>query len=361
MILNFTFKLLLIFIFSIVLNLFLFIIVKSGFLGYVLQNKIYDLLKNKIHLFFIIPFFISFFLLTILNNNIVYLDEKEVIVTAIVDNGKFIFSGDALNFIFDNLGSAAVFSTGARIAAGLLAKHPMHLLPKTGIIGGVGSGFTIAFKIINNNLPKPNIEKVNSIIETGQVTVKIENLQISDNKMTKSLLEKYFKTNKINDSNFNLIKNNNNIIEINGNEAQTKSVIEELDYTIPTWKDNFINSPIETSDLLSDESIKQFLIDSLTNNLILQFIILYLMIMVIIILTCKLIIEKNIQLTNIKNYPLGNNIYYIFNKYISIWHSTGNFWIYVIIFSVIIFIIVLVYSNYQIISYLKLYKFIFIK
>jgi hypothetical protein len=209
-------------------------IVKLGFLGYVLQNKLYYLLKNKIHLFYIIPFFISFFLLTILNNNIIYLDEKEVIVTAIVDNGKFIFSGEALNFIFNNLGSAAVFSTGARISAGLLAKHTMHLLPKTGIIGGIGSGFTIAFKkTINNNFHMPNIEKVNSIIETGQVTVKIENLQISDNNMTKSLLEKYFKTNKINDSNFNLIKNNNNIIEINGNEAQTKSVIEELDKNIP--------------------------------------------------------------------------------------------------------------------------------
>src|ERR1700719_2693647 len=110
------FKLLLIFIISIILNLFLLIIVKLGLLGYVLQNKLNNLLKNKIHLFFIIPFFISFLLFN-LNNNIIYLDEKEIIVTALIDNFQIILKGDVLNLIFYNLGSAAVFSTGARIVA----------------------------------------------------------------------------------------------------------------------------------------------------------------------------------------------------------------------------------------------------
>jgi hypothetical protein len=57
------------------------------------------------------------------NDNIIYLDDKDVVVTAVIGNSRFVFSGDTINLIFNNLGSAAVFSRGARIAAGLVPPY----------------------------------------------------------------------------------------------------------------------------------------------------------------------------------------------------------------------------------------------
>jgi len=151
-ILNFLF----IFIFSIILNISVLIIIIVGLMGQFLKNKkLSNLLETKIYLFYTVPFFISLFILICLNNSVICLDNKDVVVTAVVDNGRFVFSGDTFNLIFNNLGSAAVFSAGARIAAGLVAKHPMHLLPKTGIIGGVAASFTLAFKVISNTFSTP--------------------------------------------------------------------------------------------------------------------------------------------------------------------------------------------------------------
>jgi hypothetical protein len=43
---------------------------------------------------------------------------------------NFKILGEALTQIYQNLGSATVFLAGTRIAAGLLAKHPMGLIAK---------------------------------------------------------------------------------------------------------------------------------------------------------------------------------------------------------------------------------------
>lgn len=350
------FNFLFIFIFSIIFNFSALTFIKAGLIGQLLKDKLANLLETKIYLFYTVPFFISLFILICLNNSVIYLDNKDVVVTAVVDNGRFVFSGDTFNLIFNSLGSAGVFSAGARIAAGLVAKHPMHLLPKTGIIGGVAAGFTLTFKVISNTFSTPTSTSGNSSIETGQITVKLEGLNIykpntnSNIAEHLNILDKYFGTNKINNSNLN-IKEFHNKLEINANQEQTTNVIEELNKNIPNWKDGFINSPIENGDL--DNSIRLFLIETLTNNLILQFIILYLMIMLIIIFTCKLIIEKEIQFNIIKKFPLGNYIYNILNKYIYIWRTSANIWIYLIVFCIIIFTFGSTYSIYQTISFLK--------
>jgi hypothetical protein len=351
------FQFLLVFIFSIILNLCLaaraLIIIKSGLMGKLLKNKLLNLLEKQIYLFYIVPFFISLLILTYFNDNIIYLEEKDVVVTAVIDNSQFVFSGETLNLICNNLGSAAVFSGGARIAAGLVAKYPMHLLPKTGIIGGVfrAAGFTLTFKVITNTFPATISSNSNPKIQTGQVTIKMEGLSInnstSDITANLSKLEKYFGSQKLKNLD---IREINNKLEIKGTQDQSNSVIEELNKSYPNWKEDFINSPLENGDV---NSIKLFLIETLTNNLILQFIIIYLMIMFIIIFTCKLIIEKDIQLNKIKEYPLGNYIYYILEKYISIWKTSANIWIYLLVFSVLIFSMGSAYSIYQVISFLK--------
>lgn len=247
------------------------------------------------------------------------------------------------------MGSAAVFTAGARIAAGLVAKQPIHLIPKTGIIGGIAAGFTLTYKVIINTYPIPSPGK--SILETGEIRLEIKNLKLNSSQDSEfnSNLEKLFgfPNNKINIKRLET----NNKIEINGSVEETKKVLEELDSQYPNWKEGFINSPLENNEI--SNPIKQFLIEALTNNLMLHFVILYLMIMFIIIFSCKIIIEKDIQFNFIKQYPLGNFIHNLLSKYISIWKYSANLWIYLIVFCLLIFTLASTYSLSQIITVLK--------
>lgn len=45
-----------------------------------------------------------------------------------------------------------MFGTSARIAASLLAKHPMSVFTKIGMIGGTGLGYTILYRLSMDNL-----------------------------------------------------------------------------------------------------------------------------------------------------------------------------------------------------------------
>src|SRR5688572_3965049 len=109
------------FIISITLNYFLFKIIKLGYLGDIIRVEFNSLLETKLNLLNLFIFIISLMLMFYLNKNIIYLDEK-VVLTTKIDNSTFIIYGEAINTIFNNLGSAGVFSAGARIAASLVSK-----------------------------------------------------------------------------------------------------------------------------------------------------------------------------------------------------------------------------------------------
>src|SRR5580658_5395839 len=96
--------------------------------------------------------------------------------------------------------------------------------------------------------------------------------------------------------------------------------------------------------------IKQALLDQLNNYFILEFVSVYLLVMMLIIFTCKLLIDKNIQFDGVKKYPLGHYIYIFLTKYISLWRTSVNLWIYFILLSVIIFHLTIIYSLYHIVS-----------
>ena len=76
------------------------------------------------------------------------------------------------------------------------------------------------------------------------------------------------------------------------------NILSAFDQQSPNWKDSFINSPLE-------ENLFPHIIDVLSNNLLLHFIILYLLIMLLIIFTCKFILKDKIEFTKIENNPLG--------------------------------------------------------
>jgi NADH:ubiquinone oxidoreductase subunit 3 (subunit A) len=77
----------------------------------------------------------------------------------------------------------------------------------------------------------------------------------------------------------------------------------------------FINSPLETS----VNSFIPNLLDFLTNSMYLQYISLYFATLATVIFTCKLIIDKNINLEFIKKFFFGKYIYLGITTYISFW------------------------------------------
>jgi hypothetical protein len=78
----------------------------------------------------------------------------------------------------------------------------------------------------------------------------------------------------------------------------------------------------------------------------------YLLIMCIIILICRLILDRNINLEILSKYKFGNYISKFLINYINIWKVSGTFWIFLIIIFLIIFNVSSIYSLQHLISYL---------
>ena len=78
-----------------------------------------------------------------------------------------------------------------------------------------------------------------------------------------------------------------------------------------------IESPLESSELTST-LIQNQVIELLNYNLLLHFVMIYLIIMCIFIFTVKLITDNNISIEFIKTLPLGKYIYIIINKILSV-------------------------------------------
>lgn len=104
------------------------------------------------------------------------------------------------------------------------------------------------------------------------------------------------------------------------NSGSDSHVLTELNKQNPNWKDLFIKSPLENTELLRINRA----IEYLNINLTLQFIILYLIFMVLFIFTSKLLIENNIKLEGLKKLPLGYYIELILSKIIKMWTINAN-------------------------------------
>ena len=266
------------FVTSVFLHLFIFYIITKEYLGKEFKERFNYLLINRYNLIIILYFIIIVIINYYLKKNAVYLDEN-VVLTTKIQNSEITLSGEILNQILENFGSAGVFIVGAKIAAALVAKHPMALPNKIGVIGGTGAVFNIAYRIVNRNqLLSNNIGNVPSIsVGTGPIEIKLEGIKYANNVNNtefKSLLDKYFGISKSlhnldYNENFNV---NTNTLEIISNGEQTSKVIDELDKFNPNWRDNFINSPLE-----SENPVTQFILNSLMDSLMLDFISIYLL------------------------------------------------------------------------------------
>ena len=232
---------------------------------------------------------------------------------------------------------------------------PMALPNKIGVIGGTGAVFNIAYRIVNRNqLLSNNIGNVPSIsVGTGPIEIKLEGIKYANNVNNtefKSLLDKYFGISKsLSNLDYNEKFNvNTNTLEIISNEEQTSKVIDELDKINPNWRDNFINSPLE-----SENPVTQFILNSLMDSLMLDFISIYLLWNLLVILIIKLILSNNINFDKLNKYPLGIYINKYLVKFISMWQKSSNFWIFFIVIILIISNTASGYGLYRLFKFLS--------
>ena len=68
---------------------------------------------------------------------------------------------------------------------------------------------------------------------------------------------------------------------------------------------------------------------------------------------CKLVLNQNTEFNNLNKYPLGNLINKFLVKYINIWQTSGNVWIFLILGSLIFFNLVTLFSLYSLIKILS--------
>jgi hypothetical protein len=115
----------------------------------------------------------------------------------------------------------------------------------------------------------------------------------------------------------------------------------------------FINSPLENEVY----NLNNYFIEMLNNNLMLHFVMLHLTFMLIVMFTSKIIIESKVNLDKIKNLPLplkvSSFIHSIVVRVVNTWKSGVNYWILTILFFIMLFNSVSVYSFYVLLSLLK--------
>lgn len=346
-------NLLIIFVSSIWLNILFYIFILSGGFSKTIKNKFIFLLQYNINIFIFVPFVLFLYIQFFIQSSNILLEEPKVVITATLNNTEIAITGNALDVIFYHLGSAGVFAAGARVAAAVVTKN-LHLVPRLGIIGGTGLGFTASYQVLKDKMPTPRVPDPVINIKTGPLRIDVNALNFdsatSDTEKAQ-ILKKVF-TNNTTSEIKPVVTEESNITYIKGDNTVSSRVLEKLDQVDPDWKDKFsINSPIE-----NNEEFLQFITNHINNNLIIHFVILYFLFMLIIILTSKWALDNNIQFNWLKGTSIGNFVHYWLMKYISIWKAHTHIWIIYIIIIVIIFNFVSIYSLNQVLTALEILK-----
>jgi hypothetical protein len=217
-----------IFIISLILNTILFSLLYLGYFGNNLKIRFHNLITKRKNLMTILIFIISFIIISYLNYPILL--EDNIIITTKIEGNEIQFSGETINALFYQLGTAGVFTAGARIAASLVAKQPISLLPKAGIIAAGASGLTVTYRLINCYIPS-NKGLSSGSVNTGPMEIKIEGItleQVKLNQGASNFLKEYFGTNNLNlgDLNFKPLNFRNTP---NFNPGDTSKTIQELE------------------------------------------------------------------------------------------------------------------------------------
>jgi hypothetical protein len=365
MLLNFINQYLNLFIISFLFNFIIFYIIKSGLFGDNLKFKLNQILKSNINLITFISFFLFLLVSIYLNMYKLHLDNTVVVIKTVINDSQIVITGSLLMNLMQSIGSAGIFAASYRIVAGLLAKQHMSTLTKYGYITGGEIGTTVIYRMASNSVPLQST--LNTIIKTGPIQVTLENSSnnnnlsnlinsVNEQNTSTSLLEhckKFTMNNTQLTENTEKLNNGISQITINGNTGASSKILNELEKLDLNWKDKFfVKSPLENGDAINNfiienffiksplekgDPMTKFFIDTLTDHVILHFIILYFILGLTIIIICKINLPKDPQFPKVKSLPFGNLIHKLLTYYITMWQISSNFWIYFILFFIFLF------------------------
>lgn len=97
---------------------------------------------------------------------------------------------------------------------------------------------------------------------------------------------------------------------------------------------------------LVTNTFRDQMINILTMDYKLHFIMIYFVCMLIFLFTIKLLVDKNVSFEFIKSYPLGKYIHVIISKIITLYSKSIIFWIYYLLIFLLIFLCVSTFSLY---------------
>jgi hypothetical protein len=165
----------------------------------------------------------------------ILLEDPKVIITATVDKTEISLTGDVLNSIFYHLGSAGVFAAGAKIAASIVSKN-LQLVPKLGVIGGSGLGFTASYRLLLDNLPNLNTSGDTSAIniKTGPFKIEIQSLQFISAQSETEKINTFKQAFSYDTTDTQpVVTFQSNITYIRGDQKVSSSVLDKLEQVDP--------------------------------------------------------------------------------------------------------------------------------
>lgn len=289
----------------------------------------------------------------IFSTNIVYLDFNSTFVQVLDNSVTVKISGDLIKDIINHVGAASAFMVGVQICATILAKtcptsKARKIVISIGAVVGSYTTFELTGKGTKLLTGKYDIlENNNNItINTQDIEYFGEEVKTQTKKTIQDILPKLIGEDK--NINFNLPTNkhtlnhsfwNTNNINITHNPDKS-NILERVENSHSTELFTSLKENANTTTDFNDVIIKfkdlqiipspleptegglitklQDILEVLNLGFYLNLITAYLICMLIILISVKIIKDKNFNLDIIKTYPLGNFIFYILNKLIKL-------------------------------------------
>ena len=358
-----------------ILTHFIFLkLINYNLLGVKLNAWFNKDLKNNLNKYTFYYFVIIVILSLILKHNINILHLEEIIVQTKIGDIDVTINGNYLNYIFDNLGDAAVFGFGSRLSYAIIAKAKINTAAKIGITISSGITYFSGYKIIKNLTYNPSIMPDPNI--TATITLKNVSLNTTTNYTLSQhpYLDLFLGTNpstyinnadlKIRRSHLNGFKIISSEIDLSNSPILSRVIKINPDFLKNTLENEFLKKSINKqsnlniwSPLEENPDLISWLTSVLKDILVLESAGIYLLLMLGIIFICKLL-SKNLEFKFISNitflkWPIGSYIKKFLNWYINLWQKSSNFWIFFIIFTLLFSNCITTYSLIRILLKLK--------
>lgn len=354
-----------VFLLSIFIHAFILTAILSGFLGNKIRESTILWLKFLDRNYYLPQFLIVFLILCYFNYAVspIFADTSGTIT---IRDSNITFSADIYDLLNKVGIPAMVFTTSGKIIATLVQGSKLGIYPKIGTTLTGAAGFTLSFKmvqIVGDIMQESASKAVSTSAAVKNAIITVEDVKVMPNPIasisgspnfphmssasqnalpspslshswTESLQGPMF-NNHFYGSTFNQVEN------IPLNQGTGVGTANAIFNQVPSdiWYLNVVNAPFE--------AMNPAIISLLSHTLLLSFIITYLIFMLFIFFTSKILLANNVDLSKL---PLGYYINKIVGNILLFTQKSANVWIYLILISLLFFSMIMNYVLYFIVN-----------